>query len=106
LWPLSWCPATTILVPTLRRLVRRAWAALPRGQSRGRVRLRADAGYVAGQLAPVALFEGVEFAIGAKRITPLGPLLAGITDNDWVDAIDMDARSGRASLTTGRTGGP
>jgi hypothetical protein len=54
------------------------------------VRLRADAGYFAGELARVAFVEGVEFAIGAKRIAPLWRLLAGITETDWADAIDMD----------------
>lgn len=57
---------------------------------RGRVRLRADAGYFAGELARVAFVEGVEFAIGAKRIAPLWRLLDGIAETDWTDAIDMD----------------
>jgi DDE family transposase len=70
-------------------LLRRALAALPTRARRGRVRLRADAGYFAGELARVAFFEGVEFAIGAKRIAPLWRLLAGIEETDWVDAIDM-----------------
>src|SRR5207248_10832169 len=56
---------------------------------RGRVRLRADAGYFAGELARVAFFSGVEFAIGAKRIAPLWRLLDGITEADWIDAIDI-----------------
>jgi hypothetical protein len=54
------------------------------------VRLRADAGYFAGQLARAALFADIEFAIGAKRIAPLWRLLDGIAENDWTDAIDMD----------------
>jgi hypothetical protein len=53
------------------------------------VRLRADAGYFAGELARVAFFAGVEFAIGAKRIAPLWRLLDGLTEADWTDAIDM-----------------
>ena len=71
-------------------LLRRALAALP-GQARaGRVRLRADAGYFAGELARAALFAEVEFAIGAKRIAPLWRLLAGLREQDWAEAIDMD----------------
>ena len=70
-------------------LLRRALAALPQQARQGRVRLRADAGYFAGELARVALFEGVEFAIGAKRIAPLWRLLAGITEDAWAEAIDM-----------------
>ena len=72
------------------RLLRRALAALP-GQARaGRVRLRADAGYFAGELARAAFFAGVQFAIGAKRIAPLWRLLAGLSERDWAEAIDMD----------------
>jgi hypothetical protein len=37
----------------------------------GRIRLRADAGYFAGQLACAAVFANIEFAIGARRISPL-----------------------------------
>jgi len=70
-------------------LLRRALAALPRRVRRGRVALRADAGYFAGQLARAAHDEGIGFAIGAKRIAPLWRLLADITEADWTDAIDM-----------------
>jgi hypothetical protein len=70
-------------------LLRRSLAALPAWARRGGVRLRADAGYFAGELARVAFLEGVEFAIGAKRIAPLWRLLAGIKESDWADAIDM-----------------
>jgi hypothetical protein len=31
----------------------------------------------------------VGFAIGAKRITPLWRTLTGMTETDWVEAIDM-----------------
>jgi hypothetical protein len=72
-------------------LLRRALAALPEQARRGRVRLRADAGYFAGELARVAFFSGVEFAIGAKRIAPLWRLLDGLTEADWTEAIDMRA---------------
>lgn len=70
-------------------LLRRALAALPQQARAGRVRLRADAGYFAGELARVAFFAGVGFAIGAKRIAPLWRLLDGIAEGDWADAIDM-----------------
>jgi Transposase DDE domain group 1 len=70
-------------------LLRRALAALPEQARQGRVQLRADAGYFAGELARVAFFSGVEFAIGAKRISPLWRLLSGLTETEWADAIDM-----------------
>ena len=54
------------------------------------IRLRADAGYFAGQLTRAALFAGVEFAIGAKRIAPLWRLLDGVAEDAWADAVDMD----------------
>ena len=62
----------------------------PAGRA-GRIRLRADAGYFAGQLARAALFADIEFAIGARRIAPLWRLLDGLTEADWTDAIDMPA---------------
>ena len=71
-------------------LLRRALAALPERVRAGRVALRADAGYFAGQLARAAHEEKIAFAIGAKRIAPLWRLLAGIADDDWHDAIEMD----------------
>jgi hypothetical protein len=71
-------------------LLRRALAALPAPARAGRVLLRADAGYFAGQLARAAMIAGVEFAIGAKRIAPLWRILAGVAAGDWTDAIDMD----------------
>jgi hypothetical protein len=66
-------------------------AALPVPAREGgtRVRLRADGGYFAGQLARAALASGTEFAIGAHRIAPLWRALAGIAETDWTDAIDM-----------------
>jgi DDE family transposase len=72
-------------------LLRRALAALPAAVRAGRIRLRADAGYFAGQLARAALFADIEFAIGARRIAPLWRLLDGLTEADWTDAIDMPA---------------
>ena len=72
-------------------LLRRALAALPqRARASGRVALRADAGYFAGQLARAAHDAHISFAIGAKRIAPLWRLLAGIADDAWTDATEMD----------------
>jgi hypothetical protein len=96
----SWAETATVLAADLlggnedpRRdapeLLRRALAALPAQARAGRVRMRADAGYFAGQLARAALFSDIEFAIGARRIAPLWRLLDGINESDWTDAIDM-----------------
>jgi hypothetical protein len=72
-------------------LLRRALAALPeRARASGRVAMRADAGYFAGQLARAAHDAHIGFAIGAKRIAPLWRLLAGIAEDAWHDAIGMD----------------
>jgi hypothetical protein len=72
-------------------LLRRALAALPeRVRASGRVGLRADAGYFAGALARAAHDEEIVFAIGARRIAPLWRLLAGIAEDAWHDAIEMD----------------
>ena len=71
-------------------LLRRSLAALPAAARAGRVAMRADAGYFAGQLARAAHDEKISFAIGARRIAPLLRLLAGIADDDWHDAIEMD----------------
>ena len=71
-------------------LLRRALAALPAAARAGRVAMRADAGYFAGQLARAAHDAHIAFAIGAKRIAPLWRLLAGIADDAWHDATGMD----------------
>jgi hypothetical protein len=71
-------------------LLRRALAALPAAARAGRVAVRADGGYFAGQLARAAHDAKIAFAIGAKRIAPLWRLLAGIADDAWHDTIDMD----------------
>jgi len=72
-------------------LLRRALACLPAAARQpGRVAMRADAGYFAGQLARAAHDEHIAFAIGAKRIAPLWRLLAGIAGDDWHDAIEME----------------
>jgi hypothetical protein len=71
-------------------LLRRALACLPAAARAGRVGLRADAGYFAGQLARAAHDAKIAFAIGARRIAPLWRLLAGLADGDWHDAIEME----------------
>ena len=72
-------------------LLRRALAALPpQARASGRVGMRADAGYFAGALARAAHDERISFAIGARRIAPLWRLLAGIAEDDWHDATEMD----------------
>jgi Transposase DDE domain group 1 len=71
-------------------LLRRALAALPPQVRAGRIAMRADAGYFAGALARAAHDEKIAFAIGARRIAPLWRLLAGIAEEDWHDAIEMD----------------
>ena len=71
-------------------LLRRALGCLPAAARAGRVGLRADAGYFAGQLARAAHDEHISFAIGARRIAPLWRLLAGVADDDWHDATGMD----------------
>jgi len=98
-WP-TWAQTATVLAADLMagdedprahagELLARALAALPAAARSGRIRLRADAGYFAGALARAALVAGIEFAIGAKRIAPLWRLLAGVTEAEWTDAIDM-----------------
>jgi hypothetical protein len=98
----AWAEAETVLAAdlgdgtddpraTAPDLLRRALACLPaRARHPGRVAMRADAGYFAGALARAAHDAHISFAIGAKRIAPLWRLLAGIAEEDWHDAIDMD----------------
>jgi Transposase DDE domain group 1 len=96
----SWAETATVLAadlmagnddprPHAPELLRRALAALPAPARAGRIRLRADAGYFAGELARAALFADMEFAIGARRIAPLWRILDGVAETDWADAIDM-----------------
>src|SRR5690349_14853826 len=96
----TWAETATVLAadlmagnddprPHAADLLGRALATLPAPARAGRIRLRADAGYFAGELARAALFAGVQFAIGARRIAPLWPILAGVAETDWTDAIDM-----------------
>lgn len=70
-------------------LLGRALAALPTSARAGRIRVRADAGYFAGQLARACLFAGVEFAIGARRTAPLWRILDGVPADGWTEAVDM-----------------
>jgi len=98
----TWAEAETVLAAdlgdgtddpraTAPDLLRRALAAVPeRARQSGRVAMRADAGYFAGQLARAAHDAQVGFAIGAKRIASLWRLLAGLAEDDWHEAIDMD----------------
>ena len=96
----TWAETATVLAadlmsgrddprPHAPELLRRALAGLPAPARAGRIRLRADAGYFAGDLARAALFAEVEFAIGARRIAPLWRILDGVAETDWVDAHDM-----------------
>src|ERR1700685_372487 len=72
-------------------LLRRALARQPAAARHGgRVALRADAGYFAGQFAHAAHDERISFAIGAKRITLLWRLLDDIAEDDWQEAIEME----------------
>ena len=72
-------------------LLRRALAALPpRARASGRVAMRADAGYFAGQLARAAHDEHIAFAIGAKRIAPLWRLLAGMPRRPGTTPLTLD----------------
>ena len=59
------------------------------GGGADRIALRADAGYFAGELARAAAKENMAFAIGAKRIASMWKALAGIAEDAWRDAIDM-----------------
>jgi len=96
----TWAQTATVLAadlmagnedprPRAAELLNRALAALPAAARAGRIGLRADAGYFAGELARAALFAQVEFAIGARRIAPLWRLLDGVAETDWTDAVDM-----------------
>ena len=98
----AWAEAETVLAAdlgdgtddpraTAPDLLRRALGCLPgRARQSGRVAVRADAGYVAGQLARAAHDAHIGFAIGARRIAPLWRLLAGLADDAWHEAIEMD----------------
>ena len=91
-------------------LLGRALAALPRAVTDGaaaagrKIALRADAGYFAGELARAAAAAGMEFAIGAKRITSMWKALAGIGEDAWRDAIGMEGAQVAVSPYSRRTG--
>jgi hypothetical protein len=96
----TWAETSTVLAadlmsgnddprPHAAQLLHRALAALPAPARAGRIRLRADAGYFAGELARAALLAQVEFAIGAKRMAPLWRILDGIAETAWTDAVHM-----------------
>jgi hypothetical protein len=96
----TWAETATVLATDLlagnedprrdaAQLLHRALAVLPAAARVGTIRVRADAGYFAGQLARAALLAEVEFAIGARRIAPLWRLLDGLAEADWTDAVDM-----------------
>jgi hypothetical protein len=98
----TWAQTNTVLAadllagdidprPGAPALLRRALAGLPPAARTGRVRMRADAGYFAGELARAAHAEGIEFAIGAKRIAPLWRMLDTVAEGGWVDSTDMPA---------------
>jgi hypothetical protein len=56
----------------------------------GQIRLRADAGYFAGQLARAALFADVEFALGPDGSRPqANGILGGAAPPFPIGAVDM-----------------
>ena len=77
-WPLTWATAPMTRGRPGRICCAGRWPPCRGGRVSGRVAMRADAGYFAGQLARAAHDEKIGFAIGAKRIAPLWRLLAGI----------------------------
>ena len=89
-WPLTWATAPMTRARPRRICCAARWWLARGGAGFGPVAMRADAGYFAGALARAAHDERISFAIGAKRIAPLWRLLAGIAEDDWHDAIDMD----------------
>ena len=72
-------------------LLRRALAALPAAaRASGGWRCAPTPGTSPGSWPAPPTRKRSRFAIGAKRIAPLWRLLAGIAEDDWHDAIDMD----------------
>lgn len=69
-------------------LLDRAIAALPGGVRQ--VRCRWDAGYFAADLAKACVQRGVQFAIGAKRTTPLMAAAQRVPEHAWVPTIGME----------------
>ena len=75
--------------PRAAGLLRRAVAAIP-AEVTGRPRVRADAGYFTADLAHAADVLGADWAIAAKRNTAMWRAYAGIGEQEWIDATDMD----------------
>ena len=79
-------------------LLLRALGPLPATARTGRIRLRADVGYFAGELARAALFADVQFAVGAWR--PACALSEGVvgvptTCHRAILRVDVHVRVGR-----------
>ena len=66
------------------------WPPCPRRRGPGGWRCAPTPGTSPGSWPAPPTTSSIGFAIGAKRIAPLWRLLAGIADDDWHDAIDMD----------------
>jgi len=65
------------------------------GAGRGRGALRADAGYLARQLARAAPGEHIAFAVGARRSARKGRLPDGAAGDDWREGDRHRRRPGR-----------
>ena len=90
-WPPTWATAPMTRARPRRICCAARWPPCRRGHGlRGGWRCAPTPGYFAGQLARAAHDEHISFAIGAKRIAPLWRLLAGLAEDAWHDAIDMD----------------
>ena len=122
-------PALAVIAPLAHPpAARRSRRPFPPGRAgREPGALRADAGYLAGQLARAAPGEHIAFAIGARPIAPQGGLPDGAAQDDWRQAAGTGAaraavadyrpgwcptdaplliRRARAALLTGRCGEP
>src|SRR6185437_3441862 len=87
-------------------LLRRALAALPAAaRASGRVGLRADAGYFAGQLARAAHDAHISFAIGARGSRRCGGCWPGSPATPGTTPLTWTAPRSRWR-STARTGGP
>jgi hypothetical protein len=69
-------------------MLRRGPAAQPEGIAT--VRVRIDAGYLTGEIAPECPFRRIRFAIRAKRNQALWRATITITEDAWVPAIGID----------------
>jgi hypothetical protein len=90
--------------PASAQLLRRALEALPTAARAAVLRLRADAGYFAGELARAAHLAEVGFAIGARRIAPLWRILEGLGEATGSRRARWTVRRS-PSPSTARTGG-